>query len=428
MRYAWGEDWDAVDLRVPSADPRPVDEAGLRQRLALAGFSLARALLDAASIPLLVLSILCLALAPIGLGVLLANAVVPATEALTRLQRRLAGRVLDEDVPARYVPARGMVSAPLRWVRDPARWRDVAHLAFSATGGLAMSLLVAGGLTQPVVALLGMAIDPGLGWLWMLVVVSPMGLAVWLFATPALVRVRALVDQAILGRSRVEQLQRRVEEVTASRSETLDHDAAEIRRIERDLHDGAQARMTAAGLHVGMAEQLITKDPAAAAELLRDARESTLGALADLRAVVRGIHPPALADLGLVGGVEALAAAIPLPVTVSARLDGKPPAPVESAVYFAVAECLTNVVKHANPARAWVEISHHGARLRAVVGDDGRGGAEEQSPGLAGVRRRLAAFDGTMSVSSPSGGPTVVVMEVPCDLSSPKTKPSSATD
>lgn len=122
-------------------------------------------------------------------------------------------------------------------------------------------------------------------------------LGLWWLITPALVRTRATADMNILGHGRVEQLERRVEEVAASRSETLDHNAVEVRRIERDLHDGAQARMTAVGINVGLAEKLLATDPDAAAGMLREVRQTTLDALADLRAVVRGIHPPVLADL-----------------------------------------------------------------------------------------------------------------------------------
>jgi signal transduction histidine kinase len=142
--------------------------------------------------------------------------------------------------------------------------------------------------------------------------------------------------------------------------------------------------------------------------------------------VVRGIHPPVLADRGLGGAVEAIALDMALPVQVDVRLGGRPPAPVESAVYFGVAECLANVGKHADASNAWIVVSHRDGLLRAVVGDDGRGGADPRSgTGMLGVMRRLAAFDGTMSVSSPAGGPTVVTLEVPCDLSSPKTTRSS---
>jgi signal transduction histidine kinase len=249
---------------------------------------------------------------------------------------------------------------------------------------------------------------------------------------------RARADGAVLdsgAAQQVERLERRVTEVAASRSETLDAGAAEVRRIERDLHDGAQARMTAVGMNVGIAEKLLATDPAAAAEVLREVRETTLAALADLRTLVRGIHPPVLADLGLGGGVEALAGSIPLPVTVTVDLPGDPPAPVESAVYFAVAEALANVVKHADATRAWVRMGHDAGRLVAVVGDDGRGGAAvtpagsegDAGSGLVGLARRLAAFDGTMTVTSPPGGPTELSLEVPCDLSSPRTRPSSAS-
>jgi signal transduction histidine kinase len=136
-----------------------------------------------------------------------------------------------------------------------------------------------------------------------------------------------------------------------------------------------------------------------------------------------------LADRGLAGAVQALALDMPIAVLVTTTLTGRPPAPVESAAYFAVAECLANVVRHSGARRAWVGLSHAAGVLRVEVGDDGAGGASlDAGTGLAGVARRLAAFDGTLTVSSPAGGPTVVSMEVPCALSSPRTSPSSGTD
>ncbi len=133
-----------------------------------------------------------------------------------------------------------------------------------------------------------------------------------------------------------------------------------------------------------------------------------------------------LADRGLAGAIGSLALDMAIPVEVSGRLDGRPPEPVESAVYFAVAECLANIVKHAAAQHAWISLAHEDGVLRAIVGDDGRGGADPDSgTGMLGVMRRLAAFDGTMRLSSPAGGPTVVTLEVPCVLSSPKTTPSS---
>lgn len=209
-------------------------------------------------------------------------------------------------------------------------------------------------------------------------------------------------------------MERRVEQVTASRSATLDHSAAEVRRIERDLHDGAQARMAAVGMTVGLAEKLVESDPDAAVALFAEARRTTVAALDDLRSVVRGIHPPVLADRGLPGAIEALAVPIPIPVAVSVTVPDRLPDPIESAAYFAVAECLANTVKHARASRAHVTGSHDGTRLLLVVGDDGRGGADPYGSGLSGVARRLDAFDGRLTVDSPAGGPTIVTLEIPC--------------
>lgn len=301
----------------------------------------------------------------------------------------------------------------------------LAHLGFSATGGLVMSGLVVATLTNPVVAAILMVVDPSVGTAIYLFLVSPVVLAAWWAITPALTLGRAKADRGILGLDRSVELERRVDEVTTARDETLDHSAAEVRRIERDLHDGAQARLAAVGMNVGLAERLMATDPAAAAEILREARESTVAALEDLRSVVRGIHPPVLADRGLAGAIDALAVAIPLPITVTADLL-RLPAPVESAAYFAVAECLANTVKHDEAGRAWIQLTYDGTRLRAVVGDDGRGGTDtSRGTGLAGIRRRLGAFDGTMSLISPVGGPTIVTLEIPCASSSPRTRPSS---
>jgi signal transduction histidine kinase len=415
---------------IASVKPLPVDEPALRDRLRLTAMGVGLALLG---LPVaLVLGILSILAVPLTLalaGLAIAWAVVPATEWLAGMHRRVSGGLLDEEIPSGYVDTAGTnaFTLPFVWLRDPARWRDAGFLWFSATGGFVLSALPALLLTAPVVHVAGAILDGGLFW-WLLVLLDGPLLVVWWLITPHLARARALAERGILGHSLVEQLERRVEEVTASRSETLDHSAAEVRRIERDLHDGAQARMIAVGMHLGMAEKLVASDPDAAAETLRQARQTTLSALADMRALIKGIHPPALADHGLAGGIEALAFAAPIAVSVAADVPGHPPAAVESALYFAVAECLTNVVKHGGATRAWVRLDHHEGVLRAVVGDDGHGGADPNGSGLTGVARRLSAFDGTMAVSSPAGGPTVVTMEVPCALSSQRTRPSSAAD
>jgi signal transduction histidine kinase len=249
---------------------------------------------------------------------------------------------------------------------------------------------------------------------------------VWWYATGPTMRARSVLDRSLLARSQTEVLQQRVRDLRRSREVTVDHAAAELRRVERDLHDGAQARLVALGMSLGMADELMATDPEAARRLLDEARSTTSAALGDLRSVVQGIHPPVLADRGLVGAVEALAVDLPFPVDVVADVPGRAPAPVESAVYFAVAECLANAAKHARATRAWVELRHADGVLTARIGDDGGGGAAlGAGSGLRGVSRRLQAFDGTMRLSSPVGGPTTITLEVPCALSSGRTTPSS---
>ena len=217
----------------------------------------------------------------------------------------------------------------------------------------------------------------------------------------------------------------RVRHLSQTRSEALDTGAAEIRRIERDLHDGAQARLVAMGMTLDAAGQIIDTNPDAARALLAEARDSSVKALAELRALVRGIHPPVLADRGLTDAVQALTLDTPMRIHLASDLYGRPPAPVESAAYFAVSELLANVSKHAEARETWIDIRHTDGMLRIGVTDNGHGGADPaRGSGLRGIERRLAAFDGILAISSPPGGPTAVTMEIPCELSLPKTSSS----
>ncbi|MGH3385909.1 MAG: sensor histidine kinase, partial [Nocardioidaceae bacterium] len=378
-------------------------------------------------------------------GIPLLLVAVPLTQGMANAHRGIAGRVLGTPVPRPYRSTEPGLRRIIGWATDPARWRDYVWTAVSATAGFVMSVLAVSLLLSTVFYL----IYPFLWWvtpagvfdlafgfipldtlsesfgMWVVAVVFAL---LWWWVTPALVRAKARIDRALLGRARTEELAERVQQVTESRAESVDFSAAELRRIERDLHDGAQARLVALGMSLGMADDLLAVDPDAARRLLVEARSTTTAALSDLRSVVRGIHPPVLADRGLAGAVEALAISLPIPVTITVDLDGRAPAPIESAAYFAVAECLANAGKHSAATQVWVSIGHHDGRLRLVVDDDGIGGAAmDKGSGLAGVARRLAVFDGTMDLSSPVGGPTSVSMEVPCELSSPKTSPSSGT-
>jgi signal transduction histidine kinase len=214
----------------------------------------------------------------------------------------------------------------------------------------------------------------------------------------------------------------RVRRLTATRVDAVDTAAAELRRVERDLHDGAQARLVALGISLRATERLIRTDPDAAMALVADARENSARALAELRALVRGINPPVLAERGLGDAIRALALDCPVASTTDIDLAGRVPAPVEAAAYFAVAEALTNAAKHADARSVHIRAAYASARLRIEVSDDGTGGADPaRGTGLRGVERRLGTFDGILAISSPLGGPTIVVIEVPCALSSPKT-------
>ncbi|MGH3281658.1 MAG: histidine kinase [Trebonia sp.] len=225
-----------------------------------------------------------------------------------------------------------------------------------------------------------------------------------------------------LPTAREQALADRVEVLTRTRRGALDVQAAELQRIERDLHDGAQARLVSVAMNLGLAAELLSKDPQSLNELLAEARSSTLTALDDLRTVMRGIQPPVLADRGLEGAIRALALDLAVPVTVSGEIPGRVPVPVESAAYFAVCECLANVVKHSGALQAMVDLGYRDGVLSVAVRDDGVGGASlAAGSGLRGVARRLEVFDAAITLTSPAGGPTVVRMEVPCALSSPRT-------
>jgi signal transduction histidine kinase len=297
----------------------------------------------------------------------------------------------------------------------------VAVVVPRQAGYLAAAGLVAFGLYQLVAVAVFAPDGSGTAWYDWLYGMTSRG-------TVCGIAVGSVVAGLVLGRYTIirDMLERvtlasRVELLTQSRAEAVDAAAAELRRLERDLHDGAQARLVAIGLSLRALEKMIPVNPAAAAALAVECRESSALALAELRDLVRGIYPPVLAERGLGDAVRALALDSPVNVATEVDLPGRPPAPVEAATYFAVAEALSNVAKHADARRALVRVYHRDGMLRTEVTDDGNGGADPaHGTGLAGIERRLGAFDGILAVSSPVGGPTIVVIEVPCELSWPK--------
>ncbi len=208
-------------------------------------------------------------------------------------------------------------------------------------------------------------------------------------------------------------LEKRIDVLTTSRAGAVEAEEAKLRGIERDLHDGAQARLVALGMNLGMAEQKLAADPEGARQLLSEARQGAHEALEELRDLARGIHPPVLADRGLEAAVGALAARSPIRVNVSVEAD-RPPAAVETAAYFVAAEALANASKHGDPTHVDIRIVRDRRELVVEVVDDGRGGADPAGSGLTGMRRRVEALDGKLRVTSPAGGPTIIRAELPC--------------
>jgi signal transduction histidine kinase len=364
----------------------------------------------------------------------LAPAALLGARRLTMQTRRLSAHWCGVPIAAAYRPY-PMESRPggrpgtalpryrqrMEWLLgDPGTWKDLFWLAVNAVVGTVLLLapiaLVVGGVAALFeINLHGPgrdtfdSFDRGLG-----AVLAVAGAA----AAPWLLRAYGGLARLVLSPAESSVLEQRVAYLALTRQESLDTGAAELRRIERDLHDGAQARLVAMGLTLDAAGRLIDTDPAAARSLLIEARDASAKALAELRDLVRGVHPPVLADRGLADAVRALALDAPVRARVTGSLDGRPPAPVESAAYFAVSELLANVAKHAAAQSADIDLRHSLGALRISVRDDGDGDANPgRGTGLRGVERRIAAFDGVLAINSPTGGPTVITMEIPCELS-----------
>ncbi|MEV8323671.1 sensor histidine kinase [Kitasatospora sp. NPDC056731] len=333
---------------------------------------------------------------------------------------------------------RGVEVSPPRpgepWAWLPGRlllgltWRQAVHHL------LAGPLLAAGALVVLYAWGAGVVMASVYGWVWLMPVGSPLrselaGLDVlitvggvlllavmpWLAALAAWLEVRTA--QLLLGPNRAEALERRVEEIAESRAGLVDVVDAERRRIERDLHDGAQQRLTSLAMNLGLARRTLKDVPPEVMQVIVDAHEEAQAAIDELRDLVRGLHPAVLEDRGLDAALSGIAARAPLPVRLDVHL-AEPVAPtVEAVAYFTVSEALTNVAKHARAQRVDLSVRTVGGRLRLVISDDGVGGADaSRGTGLTGLRKRAASVDGTLSVLSPLGGPTTITVELPCAL------------
>ncbi|MEY9929152.1 signal transduction histidine kinase [Catenulispora sp. GP43] len=355
--------------------------------------------------------------------------------ALTNVERRRAAKVLGHPIRE---PSTPLHSDPYRQyfalMRSASVWRDIAWMVVHGFLGLLVPVI-------SVELWIGIPWDLGLPfWWWTLkpgtlgagaqiytwpqAIAYPLGMAVFLtilqlWLQPQLARFQGWYAARLLGPTRRTELAARVESLTETRAQALEAHGAELRRIERDLHDGTQAQLVSAALRLGLADQTFDGDPGGARKLMLDARAGIEDALAELRDVIRGIHPPILSDRGLAGAVRALTAGRPMPVSVEIPdPERRCPAAVEAAAYYVVAEALTNVAKHSGAAHAWVTVRHHGPYLTIAIRDDGRGGADPSAgSGLAGIRRRVAALDGVTRIGAREDGTgTNVEVELPCGL------------
>ncbi|MFJ5675675.1 sensor histidine kinase [Streptomyces sp. NPDC093097] len=348
--------------------------------------------------------------------------------------RRRAGALLGIDIRPRPSELPKGLGAQWRHLLDDTenrrdlRW-VVRHVATGLPAGLAALACVATAVFSVAAALLWqlfpeeeplrlLGVVPVAGWGTALVLGVVQGIgagALTWWAMPRLARLHARTTVTALEPSAEERLTERVGELAESRAGVLDAHGAELRRIERDLHDGTQARLVAIAMRLGLAREELPDDSGALAKLLQEAHEGAEEAMTELRDVIRTMYPPILADRGLQGAVSAVAAGAGIPSEVELGELGRLPAAVEAAAYFIVAETLTNAAKHSGATRVTVRLTRQDAALLVEVADDGLGGVDETlGSGVIGIRRRAAALDGTVLVSSPPGGPTTVTVELPC--------------
>ena len=355
------------------------------------------------------------------------------SRALGAIERSRVAALTGERVPDGVPP----LTRPTRLgrlgerFRSGPRWKELAHhvLAFPI-GTISMSLALAawGGS----LALLGLPLyvrafpghqarfhlfdlGPGVG-AWAAAAVGLVGVvlvAPWV--TIGLAQGQAGIARWFLGRSKDAVLAEQVVELEGRRSAAVDSAEAERRRIERDLHDGAQQRLVALAANLGAARERLESDPEGGRAMVAAAHEESKAALKEIRDLVRGIHPVILEDRGLDAALSAVVARSPIPVALDVRVQPRPSAAVESAAYFVVNEALTNVARHAEATRAYVSIARAGNRLVVEVRDDGKGGADaSRGTGLQGLRERVAGLGGDLHVISPLGGPTTISVELPC--------------
>ena len=316
-----------------------------------------------------------------------------------------------------------------RMFTERATWSEIGYgllrLPFSAVAATVSVAAWAAGLVMLTLPLYNSMLPSGgakigdfvLGGTPRMTASAVIGLLV-LLAAAQLTRGLAIADVAMSRRllGPRSDLAARVTELEISRERVVDAAEGERRRIERDLHDGAQQRLVALAMELGRAQAKFTDDPEGARKLVDQAHAQAKEALTELRNLVRGVHPPVLTERGLDAALSGLVALCPVPVDMHVDVPVRPKAAVEAVAYFMVAEALTNVAKHSRASHAKVVVEGHGypGTLTVMVSDDGIGGADPNSPGLAGLADRVSGVDGRLSVESPSGGPTIIAAALPC--------------
>ncbi|MEV0740373.1 sensor domain-containing protein [Streptomyces sp. NPDC050549] len=362
----------------------------------------------------------------VGVGLLMAPSLLRALHALAGRERERLARRGPEVVAPEPPPTRLRLALADATTRRELRW-----LVRHSTLGLPLGLL---GVLLPVLAVRDTAfplywtflpanttatsLGVGSAHTWadaLAVALLGVGwIAIVLGLTPGMARLQSDPGRRLLAAGPDVDLSLRVAELTATRAAALDAHATELRRIERSLHDGAQNRLVSVAVLIGASRRMVARDPAGADELLERAQSAAEQALAELRTVARGILPPVLADRGLAGALSGLAADCAVPCRIDVDVPARCAASVEATAYFVVAEALTNIAKHSGARHAVVRARGSGGRLRLSVEDDGRGGADEDGgSGLTGIRRRVAAHDGALTLTSPPGGPTVLTVDLP---------------